>query len=1207
MEEKEKKGLLDRIGSHIRGIQITLLIFAGLFTLYSLFGFFALPPILKSVLTKQIQEKTGRQASIGKISTNPYWLTADIRDLVVKDRDGTPFLSFDELFMDLQAISVFKPGPVLKEVRLVRPYLKVVRNPDLTYNVLDLPAFKKPQAKKKPTYYSVNNIQIYGGKVDFHDVPKKSLHSLTDIDMSVPFVSDFSYYVDTFVLPSFSARLDGRSVSLKGRTKPFAASRETQFNIDIKDLDLTKYIAYLPEDYRLNIKGGLLSAKGKLSFIEYRAGAGKDKPSLKLSGLFTLSDFRLDGQDGSKLADVPSVKVALREAEAFSEQAAIDSIEVDNPDIAVSRDKAGRLNLSGVLPPKKGQPAAERPKGGPEEKGKLTVRVASAKLSGGSLHFTDEKNSQPFKTTLSPVNLEAEDLVYDLRQAENPESEFTLSATSEAGEVVDARGKVSLRPVKADGYLSVQDVPVGRYQPYLADSFNFTTKGTLAVSSDFGYSAAGLLLSDLNIDLRSLALRKTGDSRDFITVPSLLITRTEVDTGKRRLTVGSVDTKGGRVVAARDEKGRVNLAGLVKQQPAGKQGATAAGLKKQAWKILVKNLSLSSYMADVSDLAAESPVQVRFEKIRLSMRNFSPEQGGRSPVSFSFVQKGGGQASASGTFGISPVAASLKLYVKDIDVIPFQPYFTRDVNIDVISGSVSANGSLDVSYSKEKGLGYSYSGDASVDEFDSADKDKGEDFLNWKTLYFGGVSASSGPFSLDIKQVALADFYSKLVIYPDGTLNVQNIISKPAAKQQAGQAQAPQAPQPPPGGAARTVAQANQPGAVKVERVTLQGGHINFTDNHIKPNYAADLTEIGGRISGLSSDEKAAADVDLRGLINKYAPVEITGKMNPLRKDLYVDLALNMSGMDLSQFTPYSRKYVGYTIEKGKLSMNLKYLIVRKALNSQNSVLFDQLTLGQSTPSPQAVKLPVKLAISLLKDRNGRINLDFPVTGDLGNPKFNFGDVILRVVLNTLRKIVTSPFALLGRIFGGGEELGYVEFDYGSDKLNAPAEKKVQALNKALYNRPHLQLDVAGYVDPRQDRTALRKYLFTRKIKEARYEDMPKDKRPADPDDVQIKPDEYGKYLKKAYKAAKFPKPKNVFGLEKSLPVPEMEKLLLTNTVVTDADLAQLARKRAAAVQNALLKPGNVDPKRVFLTNPGTLAPPEKKKLTEARVQFGLK
>ena len=279
-------------------------------------------------------------------------------------------------------------------------------------------------------------------------------------------------------------------------------------------------------------------------------------------------------------------------------------------------------------------------------------------------------------------------------------------------------------------------------------------------------------------------------------------------------------------------------------------------------------------------------------------------------------------------------------------------------------------------------------------------------------------------------------------------------------------------------------------GDIKVGTITLQGGRINFSDNHIKPNYSADLLEIGGRISGFSSAETQGGNLDLRGKLGSGAPLEITGKINPLSKDLLVDLTIRLKDIELSSFTPYSGRYVGYTIKKGKLGMELKYLIVKRQLEYQEQDLLNQFTLGDKVESSEATKLPVKLAISLLKDRKGEINLNIPVKGSLDDPKFSVFRIVLQVLGNLLVKAATSPFALMGAVFGGGQQLDYLEFDYGSAEIKKENEARVNTLIKVLQDRPGIKLDIEGHVDLEKDRDGLLDLTFQRKLKAQKLKEM---------------------------------------------------------------------------------------------------------------------
>jgi hypothetical protein len=614
---------------------------------------------------------------------------------------------------------------------------------------------------------------------------------------------------------------------------------------------------------------------------------------------------------------------------------------------------------------------------------------------------------------------------------------------------------------------------------------------------------------------------------------------------------------------------------------------------------------VEGYQIKAEDQTPAEPVTMMIDEIQLKANNLSTAEGQKGNASLALRLNQKGAISTEGVIGINPISANFKMSLKDIEVKPFQPYFTDKVKITVTDGALSTTGNLTLGFSDKKELKATYSGGASLNHFASIDKLNAEDVLKMESLAFDDIHFDSNPFSMDVKGIALSNFYARVLIHPDGKLNLQEILAKEEANKEApSKKETP----PPEKKGTEPAKEKEPPKNIKIGNITLQGGTIDFSDRSVKPDYSAKLTEIGGRISGLSSEETTMADVELRGKLGDYAPLEITGEINPLKEDLYVDIKARFKDMELSPTTPYAAKYVGYTVEKGKLSFDLKYLIVKKKLESQNYIFLDHLTLGEKVESPHATKLPVKLAIALLRDRNGEVKLDIPVTGSLDDPKFSVWGIILKIIVNLLAKAATSPFALLGAIFGGGEELSYLEFDYGIFTIAETNTKKIDTLVKALSDRPALNLDIEGHVDLERDREALKQLLFQRKLKAQKLREMVKKGTPVVPvDEVKIEKQEYEKYLKMAYKEEKFPKPRNILGIAKDLPVPEMEKLMLTHIEIRDSDLRSLASQRAMIVKDTILKTGKIESERIFIIEPKSLAPEKKEKLKDSRVEFKLK
>ncbi|HEX9024231.1 MAG TPA: DUF748 domain-containing protein, partial [Geobacteraceae bacterium] len=360
---------------------------------------------------------------------------------------------------------------------------------------------------------------------------------------------------------------------------------------------------------------------------------------------------------------------------------------------------------------------------------------------------------------------------------------------------------------------------------------------------------------------------------------------------------------------------------------------------------------------------------------------------------------------------------------------------------------------------------------------------------------------------------------------------------------------------------------------------------------------------------GLSSEVNTMADVDLRGNLENHSPLRITGRINPLRDDLFVDLKVSFTDIELSPLTPYSGTYLGYSVDKGKLFLDLNYHIENKNLDSSNKVFIDQLTFGNKIESDKATSLPVRLAVALLKDRKGEIHLDLPVTGRTDDPKFSIWGVVWKILKNLLVKAATSPFSLLQSVFGGKEDFSNVAFSYGSARLSDAEKAKLAKLSQALADRPALKLEVAGFVDKERDPEGYRNELLTRKMKSEKFLALVKAKKAAEGETAEkmvIAPQEYSTYLKAVYRKEKFPKPRNFLGFVKDIPDDEMKKLILTYTVVSNDDLQGLARERSVTVRNYLVTAGKLPPERVFEKKADIFKPPAKEGESTARVEFGV-
>lgn len=1066
------------------------------FAVYTITGFLILPPIIKSVAVKKLSEALHRPVVVQKIKLNPYVLSLTVIGLRVKEREKpTDFVSFESLYVNLQGVSIFKFAPVIKEFRLERPFVRVVRDMDGGYNFSDLissPESSKPTAIKKspgsaawPFNFAVYNIQILNGSAEILDQLKNKTHKISELNLDIPFLSNIGADVKVFVQPHFSARFNDRPLSLVGKTKPFSDSLETVFDINLKGIDLPYYSAYLSLKTNPQILSGSMDASVSLSYIQF-----KDKaPRLSSSGDLTIKDLKIVDTSNHPLLKLALFHATWLRSHLLAGDIHLTKVEFKSPEINITRDKAGMLNIYSLFPASETKEAAS----GTQETRPLTLAIDEIRLDG---------------------------------------SQVSLSDFSQI-------------------------------------------KGANAL-----------------------------EETDILKLPVLSIMDTSVDTARKQITVGKISGEQGLLLIRRLKNGDLNI-----QVLAGSQGPvdrpSPSAESELPWLTTVKNLSIKDFTVQGKNLASDHDGNLTLDEISLEGQNISTKTDAKGKFDLSCKLNKAAAIRTRGEFGINPAIADLHLEISDLNLAWFQPFLAGTLGIIVSDGKFSTTGALSLSQTKASGLQAKYQGSATVADFATKDNIQADDLVRWKQFLVKGIDVGISPAYINIDEIALENLDSRIIINADGSLNLQNIVTAEVEKSpttsKAQQAQT---------GSALKSTKPEDIGIVPVNigRITCKNGKISFTDRSISPSYSADLVDIQGSVSGLKSGKSQRSDVSFRGKLNSYAPLEITGTINPFMEDLFVDLKVRFKDMDLSPLSPYSGKYVGYKIRKGKLSVDLDYLIDHKKLDSNNDVHIDQFDFGDSVKSPDSLNLPVKLAVSLLKDRSGEIILRLPVNGRIDDPEFSVGRIVLKMIKNILVKAATSPFSLISAAFGSTEDLSHLEFDAGSAKLTDADKAKLDTLVKALYERPGLQLEVTGFADIEKDRQALISYWFDRQIKVQKLKKMKKKEAAAlSVDSVTIAPEGYEKYLKMAYKAGNFKKPKNILGITKNIPVPEMEALILKNIRVTDDDLRSLANERAQVVKNFILGQDKIEPKRLFLIEPQTLTPKRIGNLKDSRVDLSFK
>jgi Domain of Unknown Function (DUF748) len=1195
----ELRGRATGIARHPRTRKIAIWL-AGIFAFIVILALVA-PPLLRNKIAAELSTKLHRPISIEQIRVNPLTMSLTVRGFLMKERQGSgTALSFEEFYVNLELRSLFRWAPVLKQIRLVKPYVNLVRNQDRTYNFTDLiEEFTKGPPGPTPRF-SLNNIEVVDGRIDFDDRPEQTKHSITSIKIGVPFISSIPSQVEIKVQPAFYALVNGAPFQIDGETKPFTDSRESNIHIDIDKLQIPKYVEYSPVEPNFKVPSGQLNSKLVVTFR-----TSKDKPSvLSISGNFGVADFVLHEKTDTPLLNLPALDVVIDDVEVFAKQAILKSIKLQAPELHVTHNRDGTLNLTSLIAENKNEKAPEQKT---DEK-PFGYRVDEILVDQGKVIFADRGPERPFEKRLENIHAGVKGLTNEAEKKAATEISFQTDAKEE----FNHNGTLQLAPLLAEGEIEVKSLQLKGLRPYYESVVGVDiTEGLLDLTTHFAAAQKEdkrmeTKLSELNAALRSLRLDVPGERQPLWRAPLLAIKDSAVDVEKKSIGIGSFESHDGNGFIQRNSDGSINYARLIKTQAGASETKKPAQEDTAEWAVEIKRSALDRFRITFEDRMLSPPARMTVSAISFRGENHSNAKNARAKVRIQATINNKGKARLAGTLGIRPVGGRLNVDAQGIEVVPFQPYLADQVNFSLTNGAVGSKGILTVDVGGDGAAKVNYEGSVQVADFASVEKDGSQDLLKWKSLDLGGIQFALQPMLLRINEINLAEFYARMILGADGKLNLQKLAVQKTEPSEAGETKPanPAEPAEPPSPAPSGEKQ------ISIGKINLQAGNVYFSDFFVKPNYSANLTGVQGSISELKPE--TPGELAIQAKLDNAAPVDIQGKINPLSKDLYMDIAADAREIELNPMSPYSVKYVGYGIERGKLTFKVKYKVENRKLDAQNQIILDQLTFGEKVESPTATKLPVLLAVALLKDRNGVIDVNLPISGSLDSPEFSVGGIILRIIINIITRAVTSPFALLGAAFGGGSggELSYIEFDYGRSNLTQTAEAKIKSIATAMNNRPALKLDISGRVDPVNDLEGLKQTSVERKVKAQKMKELVRQgTAPKSVDDVQVDKAEYERYLKAAYGDESFPKPRNVIGLAKDLPVPEMESLMLKNTQATDDDLRNLANRRAQAVQDRLLATEQVTADRLSIVaaKPVPAEEKEKVKAKMSRVDFALR
>ncbi|WP_439864036.1 DUF748 domain-containing protein [Pseudomonas antarctica] len=854
-------------------------------------------------------------------------------------------------------------------------------------------------------------------------------------------------------------------------------------------------------------------------------------------------------------------------------------VQLDQPKTEVLFNKSGQLNLAQLfkLPPSEPTPADPNAKPFP-------LRIDSIKLASGYVHFQDLRPSEPIEFLYDKLDFELK----NLSTLPEDNADMTLVAAGPAGGQIDWKGNFSLVPITSEGTLKVTDGKMKAWWPYVRDALPLVLEdGVLNFSTDYKFSLAKETELNLTNTVASIApfAIKAPDGRPLVRLERLDVSDTTVDLAKQQVVIGKIRSNKLETWAAREADGQLDWQKLFASQPnkpaKAPEPATApatADSPKPApaapskpWQVLLKDVQLRNYQVHLADRQANPAVELEVGPLNVDVQNFDSLNGRPFNLKVDSGLGKQGKIQATGEVNLNPVSAKLKVNTQDIDLRLAQSYISPFIRLELRSGMLGSN--LDVNLKSTEPLALQVTGRAQIDQLHTLDTLKTRDFLKWQRLVLEGVNYQHGD-SLSIDKVNLLQPYVRFMINDDRTTNVDDLLI----------------PQPADSGAksaAKPAPSKDKPLGIHIGQIAINDGSANFADFSLTPNFATAIQQLNGQIGTIDSRQAKPATVDINGKVDRYAPVTIKGSVNPFDPMAALDIATSFKRVELTNLTPYSGKFAGFRIRKGRLNLDLHYVIIKGQLKAENKVVLEQLQLGEKVDSADAVDLPIRLAIALLKDSDGKITIELPVTGDLNNPQFSVMPIVWQTLRNLVARAATAPFKFIGGLItgGGSEDLGNVSFAAGSSELSKEAQGALDTLAKALKERPTLRLEIEGTAAASADGPFIAKDRLEREYQYNYYKILQRrgDKVPAQASLLVVPEKEKAPLLEGIYRTRLKQQPpaewKNLSDDERTA---KLRDGVIKFWSASDVLLRQLGQDRASTIKDYMVDKGQLADERVY-------------------------
>ncbi|MDR2220087.1 MAG: DUF748 domain-containing protein [Methylobacillus sp.] len=1130
-------------GRRFRWITGTL---AGLFILYLLLGYFAVDPLAKKLLPWVAENKLTSKISVDKVAFDPLRLHLTVDNLKLTRNDGQPLAGFKQLFVDLEADGLFRRAWHISDIRLTEPSatLEIGRDGKLNWDEL----IAKVNEDPSPESDTIPRLLL-----DHILIEKGNLH-YAELNRDTPFVSELA--------------------PLELELGSFSTLPQERGNYEISAL-VPKYGTTLR--WKGTFGANPLSSTGdiqleglKLARLEQAAGPEMLPVSITDGDLgvtlhYDFSMVRVPGQPEPKPQAILS-KVALNMTHLAAQlnpqtKATMEQFNATLPQLDLALQRGGHINMQGL------QVQADKITLAQSGKNMLALEklnvsdiafsvadnkldIAKILLEQGEISALRDKSGAIDWASVAPASAAAPEEETESESATATPLRFAINDIRLEQWKVDFKDETFVKPLR----LNVGDINLA-----------------LAAHDD----GQGVIADNIELLLGKLALYSPLSPQPVARIEQINLTKGAISLTERKAELGGLITSGLETSVSMDAQKKLNWVAMLQTVAPPKSASAASSAKSSSdWKLALDTLRLEKAAIRIEDKSPGKPMRLDVQNGEVEARNVTLDFTKPIALKAGFRVKQGGRFSANGKLALAPLKGNIDLKLEGLALAPFSPYLNQQMLLKLTRGEATVKGKL--SLKPAKTISGQFKGGFAVNNLVITEESNNTPFIQWKSVSSDSLNFSLAPNSLRMDELRVDRPVGSFIIFEDQTMNLRRMMRPSTTTATA-------APAP---------AESGESFPINVSRVSITNADFEFADLSLRPQFGTRVHTLTGVINGLSTDPASAAQVELDGKVDDYGSARVRGALQPFRATENTDITLAFRNLEMSRLTPYSGKFAGRKIDSGKIAVDLEYKIKNRHLSGENKFVITSLKLGEHVDSPDAMNLPLDLAITLLEDSNGVIDLDLPISGDLDDPQFSYGKIVWKAITNIIGKIVTAPFRALGKLFGiSSDKLDAVVFDPGEGKLLPPEKEKLKQIADAMAKKPTLALSISPGFDPVNDKTALQEKSVRLAVLKEMDITLGKGEQPGPIDlnnvKVQTAVENLHKDLKgesRSFKAVDAVR--DYFRESKPEDLPRYEAMLkeLKDTAkVSDDDLQTLATERAEAIRNYLVDQGLLAAERVSI------------------------